>query len=239
MIEGVLLDFGGTMYEYNPPNYAILADTAREFGMDISNSDPILSIAFQRQEEYINNLLLQRPEYSMKSITDEDWRRGDEILLKTLDIHSQDAKDFIAKRFHERDYYYYNIFPDTHSTLKTLSDMGKKLGVVSNLGAKGVPRRYEMLEESKIRHFFSSIVLSGERGVAKPNPKIFEIAVKELNIDAQYLLHVGDSYYFDVVGARNAGIGYQLLLDTNMGRKCDCKLIKSLKEIIDYVKHFT
>ena len=93
-----------------------------------------------------------------------------------------------------------------------------------------------MLEEHNLTQFFSSIVLSGERGVAKPNPKIFAIALDELRIsNPKNVFDVGDTYVFDVIGARNSRIT-PILIDTNKGRDCDCEIIGSLSEVIRIVK---
>ncbi|MHA1111310.1 MAG: HAD family hydrolase [Promethearchaeota archaeon] len=232
MIEAVLFDFGGTLFDYEPTNYFILGSVAREFGMDIKDTDPILSLAFQKQEEFVHTLFLKQTEFKPGWMTDEDWRRGDEILLETLDLHSQEAKDALAQRFLARDYYCYTLFPDAYSTLDSFKKAGVKLGIVSNLGEKSVPARYKMLEEHNLTHFFSSIVLSGERGVSKPNPKIFSIALEELEIsNPQNVYHVGDSYIFDVIGARDSGIN-PILIDANKGRTHDCWVIGSLSETL-------
>jgi putative hydrolase of the HAD superfamily len=236
MIEAVLFDFGGTLFDYEPSNYSILAAVAREFGKTIKDTDPILSIAFQRQEEYIHELLLQKKEYSMRWMTDEDWRRGDDILLDTLNIHSKGAKLSLAERFHNRKMHDYSLFPDAHTTLEILQSRGLKLGILSNLPAKYVPDRYKMIEEHNLTPFFSTIVLSGERGVSKPNPKIFTIALEELGVsDPKKVIYVGDTYVFDVVGARNAGL-IPILLDTNKGRNVDCYVIKCLSELVEMAK---
>ena len=56
--------------------------------------------------------------------------------------------------------------------------------------------------------------LSGERGVVKPDPRIFSIGLEELNINKpQEVYNVGDSYFKDFLGARRAGI-VGVLLDT-------------------------
>ncbi len=232
MIEAVLFDFGGTLFDYEPSNFSILGNVAREFGKNILDTDPILSKAFQRQEEYFLPLFEKLGAWTPGWITDEHWRKGDEFLLDTIGLHSQEAKDSLAKRFQDREYYHFKLFSDAFSTLETLKNAGIKLGIVSNLGEKGVPRRYEMLEENNLTQFFSSIVLSGERGVAKPDPGIFAIALEELEIKSpKNVFHVGDSYIADVIGARDAGI-IPILIDTNKGSKYDCQIIGSLSEIL-------
>ena len=52
----------------------------------------------------------------------------------------------------------------------------------------------------------SCVIDSGEVGVAKPNPRIFEIALTALDVDAADTWYIGDMPVFDVVGARNAGL---------------------------------
>ncbi|MBN2157577.1 MAG: HAD family hydrolase [Candidatus Lokiarchaeota archaeon] len=237
MVDAVLFDFGGTLFDYYPSNYSILGSVARQFGKNIQDTDPILSIAFQKQEEYIHTLLLQKKEYSTGWMTDQDWRRGDEILLETVGIHSTEAKEILAKRFLARKMHHYKIFPDAISTLEVLRKNEIKLGLVSNLPKKHVQDRYKMLNHSKLTEFFSSIVLSGERGVAKPNPAIFKIALEELHVNSpNNVFHVGDSYIFDAIGAKNSGIT-PILLDPNKGRVCDCTIIASLSEILNLLLH--
>ena len=122
------------------------------------------------------------------------------------------------------------------SVINKLKKDGIKLGIVSNLDANGVTDRYKMLKGNNLTQFFTSIVLSGEIGVSKPDPKIFSIALEELEIRSpQNVFHVGDSYIFDVLGAKDSGI-IPILIDTNKGRKLDCQIIGSLSEIITLVK---
>ncbi|MBZ4231730.1 HAD family hydrolase, partial [Mycobacterium tuberculosis] len=43
-------------------------------------------------------------------------------------------------------------------------------------------------------------------GVAKPEPGIFHAAAQALDVQPAELLHVGDDYHLDIVGALNAGL---------------------------------
>jgi len=81
--------------------------------------------------------------------------------------------------------------------------MGKfQLGVISN-GAPDV--QYRKLEKIGIRHLFNCIVISDEVGYRKPDPRIFEIALRLLNRKPEECLHIGDSYNADIIGAKKAG----------------------------------
>jgi putative hydrolase of the HAD superfamily len=50
------------------------------------------------------------------------------------------------------------------------------------------------------------LVVSGETGMAKPDPRIFEIALERARVSAAEAVMVGDSWANDVEGARAAGI---------------------------------
>jgi putative hydrolase of the HAD superfamily len=75
------------------------------------------------------------------------------------------------------------------------------LGIVSN----GLPDvQYKKLKTLSIKHFFGCIVLSGELGIKKPDPRIFWEAASLLCVEPEQCLYVGDAYEADVLGARNA-----------------------------------
>jgi len=75
------------------------------------------------------------------------------------------------------------------------------LGIVSN----GFPDvQYKKLKTLGIEHFFGCIVLSGELGIKKPDPRIFWEATSLLGVEPEECLYVGDAYEADVLGARNA-----------------------------------
>jgi FMN phosphatase YigB (HAD superfamily) len=54
---------------------------------------------------------------------------------------------------------------------------------------------------------FTHVVSSADLGVAKPDPGIFQEASRRLGVPLDRLLHVGDRWELDVVGAAAAGCG--------------------------------
>lgn len=68
----------------------------------------------------------------------------------------------------------------------------------------------ELLEEIELAPLFDAIVDSGRIGVAKPDPRIFAIALEQLGVEPDVVetgivVHVGDSWAADVEGALAAG----------------------------------
>jgi HAD superfamily hydrolase (TIGR01509 family) len=86
--------------------------------------------------------------------------------------------------------------------------------LVAELSAKGVPvgiisnsegRLAELVEELGYTALFPVIVDSGRLGIDKPDPRIFQHAAASLGVSLSELLHVGDAWEADVLGARAAG----------------------------------
>ena len=62
-------------------------------------------------------------------------------------------------------------------------------------------------ERLGLEKYFEFIVMSVEHGgIEKPDPRIFEIAVREARCETHELLHVGDHIEYDVRGANDAGV---------------------------------
>ena len=66
--------------------------------------------------------------------------------------------------------------------------------------------QYEKFDKSGLRDCFEHIVLSEEVGCQKPNPRIFEEALRMNGLAAEDVVMIGDSWKSDIQGAINAGI---------------------------------
>lgn len=64
------------------------------------------------------------------------------------------------------------------------------LGVVSNFDH---PKHlYEVLDQHELTQFFDAIVISGEVGIKKPDPRIMSLALDSLGLKAESCVYVGD-----------------------------------------------
>ncbi len=75
------------------------------------------------------------------------------------------------------------------------------LGVVSNSEGK----LSELCTELGLRACFGAFADSGVLGVEKPEPAIFEWTAERLGVPCTALIHVGDAWDADVVGAQRVG----------------------------------
>lgn len=97
-------------------------------------------------------------------------------------------------------------YADATSTLERLSGRGFALAILSNWPLALTVDRFA--EAHGWLPFLRSIVVSQRVGTIKPHPSIFRAAEEALGVDGETgsrILHVGDDWAADVVGAARAG----------------------------------
>ena len=94
------------------------------------------------------------------------------------------------------------VYPDAYHSLERWRGMGIELGIISNFDS----RLYAVLDSLALADFFTSITISTEVGVAKPDPLIFATALEKHGFQASEAWHVGDTYADDYEGAQTVGI---------------------------------
>ena len=85
--------------------------------------------------------------------------------------------------------------------VQRLAAGGVPIGIISN--SEG--RLAELVEELGHSALFPVVVDSGRLGIDKPDPRIFQHAAERLGIPLASIVHVGDAWEADVLGARAAG----------------------------------
>ena len=79
-------------------------------------------------------------------------------------------------------------------------------------------------ERLGLEKLFDFIVMSVEHGgIEKPDPRIFDVAIREAGCEPHELLHVGDHIEYDVRGAIDAGVRSVWLNRTSEIRPTDIK----------------
>ncbi len=96
---------------------------------------------------------------------------------------------------------YEELYPDTAKCLQSL-EKKYKLGIIANQ----IPGAEKRLEDMGIRQFFDAIVASAEEGVAKPDPRIFRIALDRTGCTPEQAVMIGDRIDNDIVPAKQLGM---------------------------------
>jgi putative hydrolase of the HAD superfamily len=129
--------------------------------------------------------------------------------------------------------------PGCRDGLRDLSATGVRLGIVSNADGL-IGQRLAAAELVQVGPGIGvdvdCVIDSGAVGVAKPDPRIFELALDAMSIEAQDTWYVGDMPGIDVVGARAAGLfpivmdPYEFHLDADYAR------VASLSELASVIE---
>jgi len=93
-----------------------------------------------------------------------------------------------------------------------------RLGIVSNFYGNLAT----VCDNLEVRPFFSVIVDSTQVGVSKPDPRIFQRAVAELDVALGDAVFVGDSFVRDMAGARAVGMRHVWLAGANLAGTRPC-----------------
>ncbi|WP_455140483.1 HAD family hydrolase [Candidatus Hodarchaeum mangrovi] len=126
-------------------------------------------------------------------------------------VANQKYTDLLIKSFFNNILEYTQIFSTIPSLLQDLKEHNFFLTLISD--HDWPPNGYDLLNKFNLTAFFDTIVFSGEVGFHKPHYLMFETAINDLNLsNREQLLHIGDDYYRDVLGAINFG-GKAIWLD--------------------------
>jgi len=200
-LKALLFDFGGTL--------AFL-----DF--------ELLAREFSREGRRIEALALEHAEYAGRAAIDQHLskvpgKQADDSTyahffrawMSAVGIGETELGD-CALRFraiHQEATLWRVVRPGTFEALEAFKSAGYKLAIVSN--AEG-----QVEADAKrfgLAKYFDVIIDSHIVGVAKPDPRIFQIALERLGVGPDEARFAGDIYSIDVEGARAAGIEARLV----------------------------
>jgi HAD superfamily hydrolase (TIGR01509 family) len=188
----LLLDAGGTLV---CPNVGILTRAARRHACEIDGET--LRQSFFR--------MIHRADRSLRETG--RYERIDEFLLDVLvtaGVPEGVAGQVLehAQALSGTQSLWTCALPGTSEAVEVLHTSGYRMAVVSN--SDGTVAR--QMEDLSLSHYFDAVFDSHLLGVAKPDPRIFRIALTELGLEPDDCLFVGDLFMIDVLGANAAGI---------------------------------
>jgi putative hydrolase of the HAD superfamily len=228
--SAVFFDAANTLVHPKPPVGELYAQTARNYGVDVSAAD--VQAEFRRSWETLQAKAVGDP--VRYGIGEADGRRWWHALVaetfrplgtpQPFDMFFDELYTLFARPD------VWHVFPDVRDVLQALKARGLITGVISNWDIRLGP----LLEGLGLKPYFDHVVLSAVVGWEKPHPRIFESALELAGVPADRVLHVGDNYQQDVVGARQVGM-YAVWLRRRGVQQADCPVIGSLGELLPMV----
>jgi len=133
--------------------------------------------------------------WARRAVAEEAFRR---LGLRNLAIAHALGDAFTRTRSERM-----HFFPGARETLLELRARGHHLALLTNGGARF---QREKIERFALAPLFHAIFVEGELGFGKPDPRVFERALRALGAAPDDALMTGNDLRSDVFGARQAGI---------------------------------
>ena len=95
------------------------------------------------------------------------------------------------------------LVPGVLDTLAQLRREGVRLALITNGPAQ---EQRKKIKYARLEPLFESILIEGEFGIGKPDPRVFHHTLERLNVQPEETWMVGDNLVGDVGGAQAVGI---------------------------------
>ena len=195
----IFFDLDHTLWDHNTNSRLALEEVYQAFDLQeigiTSTKDFYLTfteINFQLWDKY------EAGRISQSELRHQRFR----LIFSKLGVKSYNLCDTISESYMDISTKKSNLLPNAHETLQYLQHK-YPLHIITN-GFDEV--QSVKMEAGKITHFFREIITSQNSGYKKPDPRIFEYALKKVGAVAAECLMIGDSFQSDIVGATRAGI---------------------------------
>jgi len=213
-------DVGNTLFYASPSRNEIWLEFLATAGFQAQPS--ILEQALNEADAFYEARL-----YDYHGRMEELWTLYDGIIFRKLGI--ADKEGSLVKEVNKWFYRpkWYRLYPETREALQALKNHGYELGIISG-------NNDDLLRQLKwlgLSEYFDSITYSQEARANKPEPAIFQLALKRAGCSPHEAVHVGDKYESDVLGARKMGITPILVDRDDRHSDADCLRVRDLREV--------
>jgi len=124
------------------------------------------------------------------------------LVLERLGLEDGELVDPLTEAFYLAVLEQLRLYPDADEVLRALRPRFT-LGIITN-GPGDIQRA--KVERLELQRRVDHVLISGELGIAKPDPKIFERALELSRVRPGEFLFIGDSLGTDIAGAKGAGV---------------------------------
>jgi len=231
-IRGIIFDYGGTIDSRGVHWSEVIRKAYTEAGANVDNED--FRQAYVYAERELAKVRHIMPEHNFLNLLDIKMEIETGWLVTNGKMNATDASRLapdIARRC------YAAAKECVEEARPVLEQLAAKFPMV--LVSNFYGNVEAVLKDFDLRRYFGAIIESAVVGVRKPDPAIFALGVKALDMPAENVLVVGDSYRKDILPARSLGCATAWLKGkgwtTDEDSITDKAIIKNLKEVADAV----
>jgi len=203
--DGIFFDSGGTIYDEGPPPGCSDPHSSQvNAGAPARAAAALRSLGHRVNEDEVDahlRALASLPERARPAYTQEDTVAA---LYERLGLEPRRDEVVYVTGVYSGPRYRSWLFPHVAEVLAALEATGIPMGLIANTGVPGwvMDRNFRGVG---LLEYFSVRVYSGDEGMEKPDPRIFDLAAKRAGLTNGKLLYMGDRPEKDMAGARAAG----------------------------------
>lgn len=200
-ITTVFLDLYQTLAYFHPERELRQWNVLKELGFQVELDD--VRRAYIEADHDYTQVGMKTPLYDM---TREErhliYVRFQAILLRSLGLdHATPMAQQIYRRYWEINREL-QLYPDVAPVLTELKQKGYRLGLITNVTDDPT----KDVEKIGLMEWLDVVVASCLERCDKPDPRIFQIAMRKLGAAPDEAVHVGDQWLADAEGATSAGM---------------------------------
>ena len=232
-ITTLLFDLDGTLIHHHPSSLDVLFTVLDKHGV------PVMKGAYRKTLHFIfqywaNSEDLKQDIQMYGEFTEEFWLHYLKRKMWAVGLSERQTGELAEQVQKEFDELYQPetlVGEDVKPTLKALRGEGYKMGLVSNRSNSIDDEIQELGFDVYLDFYFAS----GDIKIWKPDPGIFEHALFLAESTPEVTAYIGDNYYTDIIGARNAGIHPILYDPRNIFPDVDCQVITDISDLVSRI----
>ncbi len=145
-------------------------------------------------------------------------------LLQEWNVTDAALRARAIDRYRENWYERLDLFAGVAAMLDRLAQRAQ-LALITNGPAHS---QRPKIARFALERWMQCILVSGEVGIAKPDPRIFARALAELGVAAEQAVYVGDSLEYDLQGAAAAGVDFVWLNRSGAALPPDAPVLRAI-----------
>jgi putative hydrolase of the HAD superfamily len=211
--------------------------------------------AFEINFKHITNLPIEKLYVSSRKHSDRLFNKSEAGTISLLELHTyritasckeydieisdNEAIDF--QKIYEKEQQKITLFPEIERLFELLYKKDKQLGILTN---GPFEHQLKKINQLGLTRWIpkENIFISGAIGSAKPDSQAFNIVEKNLILNRDKTVYIGDSFDNDVIGAKQVGWNSIWMNHRNKDKPISTiypdKIINSPKELLDLIDSY-
>jgi putative hydrolase of the HAD superfamily len=203
IVKGILFDINGTLSdiqtnEWHDDVYRVISNLLSYQGI-VLDPNVVKSLYFQAIKEQRAAKGDRHPEFDAVAVFREIVNQRATDFTRALPAEKLDQLPLLlAETYRAASRFRLQAYPGVEETIRQLHGRYRLAAISDGQAAYAVPELYTV----GLAGFFDPIIVSGNFGYRKPDPRLFVAALTAMDMEPSEVLFVGNDMYRDVYGAQ-------------------------------------